>query len=104
MVGNAAVIYAHNRTVCNAARHNDIEIHDILEWQFEMLVCQIVGVVEVEMKARAAHPICEDIPTLIRTLAGTIALTLIGDSMLGGCDSDVKHRVLVLEQMWLNAL
>lgn len=107
MVGSAAVVYAHNdpvMTACNAARHTDIEIHDILERQFEVVLRQIVGVVEAEMKAGTAHPICTDIPTLIRTLAGTTALMLTGDPMLVGRDSDVERRVRVLEQMWLNAL
>jgi len=91
-------------TACNAARHTDIEIRDILEQQFEVVLHQIVAVVEAEMKAGTAHPISEDIPTLVRTLAGTTALVLTGDPILAGRDGDVERRVRVLEQMWLNAL
>jgi len=107
MVGSAAAVYAHNdpvMTACNAARHTDIEIRDILEQQFEVVLRQIVAVVEAEMKAGTAHPISEDIPTLVRTLAGTTALVLTGDPILAGRDGDVERRVRVLEQMWLNAL
>jgi AcrR family transcriptional regulator len=107
MVGSAAVVYAHNdpvMTACNAARHTDIEIRDILERQFEMVLRQIVGIVDAEMKAGTAHPISDDLPTLIRTLAGTTALMLTGDPLLVGRDNDVERRVRVLEHMWLNAL
>lgn len=107
MVGSAAAVYAHNdpvMTACNAARHADIEIRDILEQQFEMVFRQIVGIVDAEMKAGTAHPISDDLPTLIRTLAGTTALMLTGDPLLAGRDNDIERRVRVLEQMWLNAL
>ena len=107
MVGSAAAVYAHNdpvMTACNAARHTDIEIRDILEQQFELVLRQIVGVVDAEIKAGTANPISDDISTLIRTLAGTTALMLTGDPLLVGRDGDVERRVRVLEQMWLNAL
>ena len=107
MVGSAAAVCAHNdpvMTACNAARHTDIEIRDILQQQFEVVLRQIVGVVEAEMKAGTAHPISDDIPTLVRTLAGTTELMLTGDPILVGRDGDVDRRVRVLEQLWLHAL
>jgi AcrR family transcriptional regulator len=107
MVGSAAAVYAHNDPVmaaCNVARHTDIEIRDILDQQFEVLLRQIVGVVEAEMKAGTAHPITDDIPTLVRTLTGATALVLTGDPILSGRDGDVQRRVRVLEQLWLHAL
>ncbi|GFG64019.1 TetR family transcriptional regulator [Mycobacterium kubicae] len=110
MVGSAAAVYAHNdpvMTACNAARHTDIEIRGILEKQFEVVLRQIVDVVDTEVKAGTAHPISPDLPTLIRTLAGTTALTLTGDPLLVGRDNpprDIERRVRVLEQIWLNAL
>jgi AcrR family transcriptional regulator len=107
MVGSAAAVYAHNdpvMTACNAARHTDIEIRDILEQQFEVVLRQITAVVEAEMKSGTANPISDDIPTLVRTLAGTTALALTGDPILAGPDGDVDRRVRVLEQLWLNSL
>jgi AcrR family transcriptional regulator len=107
MVGSAAAVYAHNDPVmvaCNVARHTDVEIRDILDQQFEVLLRQIVGVVEAEMKAGTAHPITDDIPTLVRTLTGATALVLTGDPILAGRDGDVQRRVRVLEQLWLHAL
>jgi AcrR family transcriptional regulator len=107
MVGSAAAVYAHNdpvMTACNAARHTDIEIRNILDQQFEVVLRQLVGVVEAEMKAGTANPISDDIPTLVRTLAGTTALMLTGDPILVGRDGDVERRVRVLEQLWLHAL
>ncbi|OBJ15301.1 hypothetical protein A5621_20790 [Mycobacterium colombiense] len=56
------------------------------------------------MKAGTARPISDDLPTLIRTLAGTTALVLTGDPILTGRDSDRDRRVRVLEQLWLHAL
>ena len=90
-------------TACNVARHTDIEIREILEHQFEVVLRQIVDVVDAEMRAGTANPISDDIPTLVRTLAGTTALTLGGERILVG-DGDVERRVRVLEQLWLNSL
>jgi hypothetical protein len=64
----------------------------------------IVAVVEAEMEAGTANPISDDIPTLIRTLAGTTSLMLTGDSIFVGGDDDLDRRVRVLEQLWLNSL
>lgn len=107
MVGSAAAVYGNNDPVmmaCNAARHSDIEIRDILERQFEAVLSQIVGIVEAEIRAGTASPISDDIPTLVRALAGATALTLGGDPILAGLDSDLDRRVRVLEQLWLCAL
>ncbi|BBA89576.1 TetR family transcriptional regulator [Mycobacterium pseudoshottsii JCM 15466] len=107
MVGSAAIVYTHNDPVmmaCNAARHTDIEIRDILDQQFDVVLREIVGVIDAEMRAGTANPISEDLPTLIRTLTATTALMLTGDALLVGRDSDLERRVRVLEQMWLNAL
>ncbi|HWF26801.1 MAG TPA: TetR/AcrR family transcriptional regulator [Mycobacterium sp.] len=107
MVGSAASVYVHNDPVmvaCNTARHTDIEIRDILEQQFEGVLRAIVAIVEAEMKAGTANPISDDIPTLVRTLAGTTALTLTGDPILAGRGGNVDRRVRVLEQLWLNSL
>ena len=107
MVGSAAAVYAHNdpvMTACNEARHTDIEIRGLLDQQFEGVLSQIVTIVEAEMKAGTANPISDDLPTLIRTLAGTTALVLSGDPILTGRDGDRERRVRLLEQLWLHAL
>ncbi|MGN6335400.1 TetR/AcrR family transcriptional regulator [Mycobacterium sp.] len=107
MVGSAAAVYEHNdplMTACNDARHTDAKIHELLDQQFEGVLGQIVGIVEAEMKAGTANPISDDLPTLIRTLAGTTALMLTGDPVLAGADSDRDRRVRVLERLWLHAL
>jgi AcrR family transcriptional regulator len=107
MVGSAAAVYAHNdpvMTACNAARTTDIEIRDILDKQFEAVLGQIVAIVDAEMKSGTAHPISDDLPTLIRTLAGTTALVLTGDPILTSPAGDIDRRVRVLEQLWLHAL
>ena len=107
MVGSAAAVYAHNdpvMTACNAARHTDMQIREILEQQFEAVLRELIGIVEAEMKAGTANPISDDIPTLVRTLAGTSALMLGGEPILVGGDGDTERRVRVLEQLWLNSL
>jgi AcrR family transcriptional regulator len=110
MVRSAAAVYAHNdpvMTACNAARHTDIEIREILEQQFEVVLGQIVDVVDAEIRAGTACPISADIPALVRSLAGTTALTLGGEPILvggQGLQGDVERRVRVLEQLWLNSL
>jgi hypothetical protein len=92
---------------CNTSRHSDIEIQAILDQQLEVVLRQILNVVDAEVKSGTAQPISEDLPTLIRTLAGTTALVLTGDPLLVGRDNDLEdleRRVRVLEQLWLNAL
>ncbi|SPM37765.1 TetR family transcriptional regulator [Mycobacterium rhizamassiliense] len=107
MVGSAAVVYAHNdpvMTACNAARYTDAEIRDMLQQQFEVVLRDIVAVVEAEIEAGTAHPISDDIPTLVRTLVGTTSLMLTGDPVFVGDDEDGDRRVRLLEQLWLNSL
>jgi AcrR family transcriptional regulator len=110
MVRSAAAVYAHNDPVmaaCNVARHTDMQIRDILEGQFELVLRQITAIVEAEMTAGTANAISDDVPTLVRTLAGATALTLSGDPLLAGREGhqgDVERRVRVLEQLWLNSL
>ncbi|MGC2655042.1 MAG: TetR/AcrR family transcriptional regulator [Mycobacterium sp.] len=107
MVGSAAAVYAHNDPVmsaCNVARNTDAEIREILDQQVDTVIEQVIGVVEEEFKAGTAHPISDDIPALVRTLAATTALMLSGDVTFLGPDADVQRGVRVLEQLWLNAL
>jgi len=107
MVRSAAAVYSHNDpvvTACNAVRYTDSEVRNILEQQFEAVLRQIIAIVDAEMKAGTANPISDDIPTLVRTLAGTTSLMLTGDPLLVGRDGDVERRVRLLEQLWLNAL
>ncbi|ORW94460.1 TetR family transcriptional regulator [Mycobacterium sp. IEC1808] len=110
MVRSAAAVYAHNDPVmaaCEVARHTDVQIQELLERQFEVVLGQITAIVEAEMKAGTANPISDDIPALVRTLAGTTSLTLSGDPLLAGRQGhqdDLERRVRVLEQLWLNSL
>ena len=107
MVGSAAAVYAHNDPVmsaCNAARNTDAEIRDLLDQQVEGVVQQIIGIVKDELRAGTAHPISDDIPTLVRTLSVTTAQMLSGDTAFLGADGDVQRGVRVLEALWLNAL
>ena len=107
MVGSAAAVYAHNDPVmsaCNAARNTDAEIKDLLDQQVEGVVQQIMVIVQDELRAGTAHPISDDIPTLVRTLSVTTAQMLSGDTAFLGEDGDVQRGVRVLEALWLNAL
>ena len=107
MVRSAAVVYAHNDPVmsaCNAARHTDAEIREILDAYNETVVDQIVPIVEAELRNRTADPISTDIRGLVRTLAATTAFTLSGDSAFVGPGQDMDHAVLILEKLWLHAL
>jgi AcrR family transcriptional regulator len=107
MVGSAAAVYAHNDPVmsaCNVARNTDAEIRKILDQQVDTVIDQVIGVVEAEVRAGTAHPISDDIPALVRTLAATTALTLSGDVTFLGSEADVQRGVRVLEQLWLHAL
>ncbi|HET9875496.1 MAG TPA: TetR/AcrR family transcriptional regulator [Mycobacterium sp.] len=107
MVGSAAAVYAHNDPVmsaCNVARNTDAEIREILDAQLDAVINQVVGVVTDEINAGTAHPISDDVPALVRTLAVTTAFMLSGDAAYLGPDGDVARGVGVLEALWLNAL
>jgi len=107
MVRSAAVVYAHNDPVmsaCNAARHTDAEIREILDAYNEAVVDQIVPIVEAELRNRTASPITSDVRGLVRTLAATTAFTLSGDSAFLGREQDMDQAVQILEKLWLHAL
>ncbi|GAB7071129.1 TetR/AcrR family transcriptional regulator [Mycobacterium hodleri] len=107
MVGSAALVYSHNDPVmsaCNAARSTDAEIREILDQQMASVVDQIVKIVEDETTAGTAHPISDDVPTLVRTLAATTGATLSGDSSFVGAGRDTSRAVAVLERLWLYSL
>lgn len=107
MVGSAAAVYAHNDPVmsaCNLARGTDAEIREILDRYNELVIDQVVPIVEAEIKAGTAEPICADVRGLVRTLCGATALTLSGESVFTGPDHDLHRAVGVLEALWLHAL
>lgn len=107
MVGSAALVYAHNDPVmaaCNVARNTDAQIREILDRQLDAVIDQVVAVVADEIAAGTAQPISDDVPALVRTLAGATALMLSGDTTFLGPDGDVQRGVRVLEQLWLAAL
>lgn len=107
MVGSAAAVYAHNDPVmsaCHLARNTDAKIREIFDRQVDTVIDQVVGVVRDEVTAGTAHPISDDIPALVRTLAATTVLMLSGDTTFVGADGDVARGISMLEQLWLNAL
>jgi AcrR family transcriptional regulator len=107
MVGSAATVYTHNNPImsaCIAARQSDAGIREILDARLDALIDEIVGVVNNEINAGTAHPISDDIPSLVRTLAVTTAFTLSGDTAYLGPDRDVQRGGGVLEALWCNAL
>ncbi|MCG5434336.1 TetR family transcriptional regulator [Mycobacterium sp. MYCO198283] len=107
MVGSAAVVYAHNDPVmsaCNAARHSDAEIREILDHQMDLVIDQIVGVVDAEVRAGTTRPISDDIPALVRTLSVTTGYLLSGDPAFVGPHRDLERGVRVLERLWQAAL
>jgi AcrR family transcriptional regulator len=107
MVRSAAAVYAHNDPVmsaCNAARHTDAEIREILDAYNESVVNQIVPIVEAELHNGTASPISDDLRGLVRTLAATTAFTLAGDSAFVGPNRDMDNAVRILEKLWLHAL
>jgi hypothetical protein len=68
------------------------------------VVQQILGIVRDELRAGTAHPISDDVTTLVRTLSVTTAQMLSGDTAFLGEDGNVQRGVRVLEALWLNAL
>ncbi len=107
MVRSAAAVYAHNDPLmraCNAARHTDAEIREILDGYNEAVVAQIVPIVEAEIRNGTADPITDDIYGLVRTLVATTGLTLSGETAFLGPERDMDAAVRILEKLWLRAL
>ncbi len=107
MVRSAAAVYAHNDPVmsaCNAARHTDAEIRDLLDGFIDKTLNQIVPIVQAEIGNGTADPITDDIQGLVRTLVATTAFTLSSESPFIGPDRDMDRAVRILEQLWLHAL
>ncbi|GAS95028.1 TetR family transcriptional regulator [Mycolicibacterium canariasense] len=107
MVGSAALTFAHNDPVmsaCYAARATDAEIRRIQDEQMLAVIDQIIAVVQGEIAAGTAHPISDDVPTLIRTLGATTVMAFSGDLPSVGNGNDRERIVDVLEQLWLHAL
>lgn len=107
MVRSAAAVYAHNDPLmkaCNAARHTDAEIREILDGYNEAVVAQIVPIVETEIRNGTADPITDDIHGLVRTLVATTGFTLSGESAFLGPERDMDAAVQILEKLWLRAL
>lgn len=107
MVRSAAAVYAHNDPLmraCNAARHTDAEIREILDGYNEAVVAQIVPIVEAEIRNGTADPITDDIHGLVRTLVATTGFTLSGESAFLGPDRDMDAAVRILEKLWLRSL
>lgn len=107
MVGSAAAVFANNDPVmsaCTVAGAADPEIRRIQDEQLGTVIDQVITVIEQEKAAGTAHPISDDIPMLIRTLAATTAMALSGHSTFVGPDGDSERVVGVLEQLWLTAL
>ncbi len=107
MVRSAAVVYAHNDPVmsaCNAARHTDAEIREILDRYNDAVIDQIVPIVEAEISNGTADPISDDIRGLVRILTATTALTLSGETAFVGPDRNLDQAVRILEKLWLHAL
>lgn len=107
MVGSAALTFAHNDPVmsaCHVARATDAEIRRIQDEQMLAVIDQIIAVVENEIAAGTAHPISDDIPTLIRTLGATTVMAFSGDPAFLRPGDDLDRTVGVLEKLWLHAL
>lgn len=107
MVRSAAAVYAHNDPVmsaCNSARNTDAEIREILDGYNEAVIDQIVPIVEAEIGNGSAEPIASDVRGLVRMLSAATAMTLSGDSLFTGPESDLDRAVEVLEKLWLHAL
>lgn len=62
-----------------------------------MLLCEIIGVFEVEVKVGIVYLISEDFLMFVCILVVIIVLMLIGDVLFVGFDSDVVCWVWVFE-------
>ena len=107
LVGGAAAAFGGNDpviTACVLARHTDSKIQELLTQQSDRVVDRIVAAVNDEIKAGTAHPISDDVPALVRTLATTTALMLSGETFFLDRDRDLQRGLRVLERLWLSAV
>ncbi len=104
MVGSAATVYANEdpvMTACAAARNTDAEIREIMDDFYDGVIDKLITLLENDPDT---HPISQDLPALVRTLAAVTTMTLMHDSTFVGRGEDPKRSVEIVERLWLNSI
>ncbi len=103
MVGSAAAVYANDDPVlkaCAVARNTDAQIREMMDDFYDGIIDKLITLLEQDADA---HPISDDLPALVRTLAAVTSFTLTQDSAFVGRGEDPARAVEVVERLWLNA-
>jgi AcrR family transcriptional regulator len=104
MVGSAAAVYANDDPVlkaCAVARNTDAQIREMMDDFYDAIIDKLIALLEQDSEA---HPISDDLPALVRTLAATTTLTLTHDSAFVGRGTDPSRAVDALERLWVSAI
>ncbi len=104
MVGSAAAVYANDDPVlkaCSVARNTDAQIREMMDDFYDGIIDKLVTLLEQDA---GAHPVSNDLPALVRTLAATTTMTLTQDSAFVGRGTDVTRAVDALERLWVAAI
>jgi AcrR family transcriptional regulator len=103
MVGSAAAVYANDDPVlkaCAAARNTDAQIREMMDDFYDGIIDKLIALLEQDADA---HPISDDVPALVRTLAAVTSFTLTQDSAFVGRGNDPARAVEIVERLWLAA-
>src|SRR5690348_951391 len=103
MVGSAAAVYANDDPVmsaCQVARNTDAQIREMMDDFYDGVIEKLIALLQQDPDA---HPISEDVPALVRTLAAVTTMTLTQDSTFIGRGQDPARAIEIVERLWLSA-
>ena len=103
MVGSAAAVYANDDPVlsaCAAARLTDAQIREMMDDFYDSVIEKLITLLQQDPDA---HPISDDVPALVRTMAAVTTMTLTHDSTFVGRGEDPARAIDIVEKLWLNA-
>ena len=103
MVGSAAAVYNNDDPVlsaCNVARNTDAQIREMMDDFYDSVIDKLITLLQQDPDA---HPISDDVPALVRTMAAVTTMTLTHDSTFIGRDQDPARAVDIVERLWLSA-
>jgi AcrR family transcriptional regulator len=103
MVGSAAAVYANDDPVlsaCSVARNTDAQIREMMDDFYDGVIEKLITLLQQDPDA---HPISDDVPALVRTMAAVTTMTLTHDSTFVGRGQDPARAIEIVERLWLSA-
>jgi hypothetical protein len=82
------------------ARNTDAQIREMMDDFYDGVIEKLIALLKQDPDA---HPISDDVPALVRTLAAVTTMTLTHDSTFIGRGQDPARAIEIVERLWLSA-